>query len=310
MKFSFKPWLKNYLDFSKSDRNAIIILSFLIFIAIVANVIIDHIDFHTQSDFSEMERIIDEWEAGQLSVKESGQSLFLFDPNTISEQRLDSLHLPGSIKRNLLNYRKAGGKFRTKTDVARIYGMNDSIYSEIKEFIVIQSQPVAKITSGKPDIVRQGTENRERIDKFHEANDNEALPVNVIIELNRADTTDLMKLNGIGPVFASRILKYRNLLGGFYSSAQLMEVYNFPEETYRSIQNRISVDTTQIKAIRINFAGYSELLRHPYLGKKQVEAIIKFRDQNGPFKTSDQIYRENLVDSATYFRLKPYLSSR
>jgi DNA uptake protein ComE-like DNA-binding protein len=70
------------------------------------------------------------------------------------------------------------------------------------------------------------------------------------------------------------------------------------------------VDTTQITVIRINFAGYSELLRHPYLDKKQVEAIITFRDKNGPFKTPDQIYWANLVDSATYFRLKPYLSSR
>lgn len=306
----FKSWLKNYLDFSKSDRNAIIILSILILIAIVANIIIDHIDFHAQSDFSELEKIMDEWEASQLSSKKTSQSLFVFDPNTISEQRLDSLQIPGFIKRNLLNYRKAGGKFRNKTDVARIYGMNDSIYSEIEKFIVIQSQPVAKNTSGKPDIDRQGTENRERIDKFHEANDNEEFPVNVIIELNSADTTDLLKLNGIGPVFASRILKYRNLLGGFYSGTQLMEVYNFPEETYQSIQSRISVDTAQIKALRINFAGYSELLRHPYLDKKQVEAIIKYRDKNGPFETTDQIYHVNLVDSVTYYKLKPYLSSR
>ena len=47
----------------------------------------------------------------------------------------------------------------------------------------------------------------------------------VVVEINTADSAELMRLNGIGASFSRRIVKYRNLLGGFISKEQLLEVY-------------------------------------------------------------------------------------
>ena len=47
-----------------------------------------------------------------------------------------------------------------------------------------------------------------------------------LVELNTADTTILKKVPGIGSTFARRIIKYRELLGGFYDVSQLAEVYD------------------------------------------------------------------------------------
>ena len=44
----------------------------------------------------------------------------------------------------------------------------------------------------------------------------EKYPAGTIVELNTADTTILKKVPGIGSTFARRIVKYRELLGGFY----------------------------------------------------------------------------------------------
>ena len=44
-----------------------------------------------------------------------------------------------------------------------------------------------------------------------------------VISINSADSADLLPLPGIGPVFAGRIIKYRNLLGGFVSSANFLK---------------------------------------------------------------------------------------
>ncbi|MEZ4904304.1 MAG: helix-hairpin-helix domain-containing protein [Spirosomataceae bacterium] len=44
-------------------------------------------------------------------------------------------------------------------------------------------------------------------------------------DINSADTTQLIRLKGIGSKLAARIIKFRDGLGGFASSAQYTEVY-------------------------------------------------------------------------------------
>ena len=67
----------------------------------------------------------------------------------------------------------------------------------------------------------------------------EKFPRGTLVELNMADTTTLKKVPGIGPVFANRIVKYRNLLGGFYAVSQLREVYGIDEETIKANKEKI-----------------------------------------------------------------------
>ncbi|NLB26346.1 MAG: helix-hairpin-helix domain-containing protein, partial [Bacteroidales bacterium] len=129
-------------------------------------------------------------------------------------------------------------------------------------------------------------------------------------ELNSADSAQLVRLKGIGPVFASRIIKYRNLLGGFYSDYQLLEIYNFPEETFIEIRRYINVDTTVIKKIRINYADFSDLLRHPYLEKADVEKIGRHKEKFGPFNSVAQVLVMWPADSVKKNGLRHYLTCR
>jgi DNA uptake protein ComE-like DNA-binding protein len=305
-----KQWLKNYFEFSKGDRNAIIILIILILLTITANRIVVYFSNNTTTDFSEFEKVMEVLENNHQDDNEITQVFFPFNPNTATQNEIDSLSIPDFVKKNILRYRDAGGRFKNKTDVAKIYGMTDSIYSLIEDYIVIDNHSAPNSTFEKADLEVNETQNNESYEKEKKSTDYEKVRIDYTIELNSADSTELVKLNGIGPVYASRIIKYRKLLGGFYSGSQLLEVYNFPEETYQTIKNRLVVDTTQITKIRLNFAGYIELIRHPYLEKEHVQSILNYRDKNGPFDTVEQIYSVNLVDSVTFYRLKPYLSSR
>lgn len=307
MNNTFKHRIKQYLSFSKKDRNAIIILCILILVMIGANIIINFIEVKSDFDYSEFETALAEWEKNQPDEKSQNyQFLFDFNPNTISEKKLDSLLLPDIIKRNLLNYRKANGIIKSTNDFKKIYGMNDSIFHAIENYIIIPENKVLKIE----------TENELKKSKlFITRNDSiknqtELKIVSEIIELNSADSLELVLLRGIGSVFASRIIKYRNLLGGFNSEKQLLEVYNFPEETFNNIRNKITADTLLVKKIRINFAEYKELLRHPYFNKEQVESILDYREKNGAYKTEEEIYIQNLVDSVNFQRIRPYITCR
>lgn len=89
------------------------------------------------------------------------------------------------------------------------------------------------------------------------------------IELNTADSVTLETLPGIGPAFASRIIKYRTLLGGYLKVEQLKEVYGMPEETYDRIKPLCTINTSKVKMIAAD-SLWSKPYKfyHPYLSKE------------------------------------------
>jgi DNA uptake protein ComE-like DNA-binding protein len=308
-------WLKDYNDFSKSDRSAILILCGLICLAIIAIAIVDLIPTKTEYNYAEYRQLLQEMEAPGKGHLKFEKSLFSFDPNVISAEKLDSLDIPQFVKRNILNYRKAGGRFKSSKDFRKIYGMNDSIFMKLESYISISAN---KSTFEKDPKEKNWTNTSNPGNKvFNEPAEiiaERPLPKTkyetLQVELNSADSTELMKLNGVGAVYANRIIKYRNLLGGFYSTSQLLEVYNFPPETFKNIEKNILVDTLSIKKIRLNFSEFSELLRHPYLNKDQVAAILKHRDKNGSFQEVLQLKTNGLLDDEAFAKVRPYLTCR
>ena len=97
----FKQFVNQFNKYSRSDRNAILILSGIILIVITANIILDNIESKPKFDSSEYEKIAAELEAA-INGNSIKQSLFCFNPNSISESQLDSLLLPSKIKQSSL----------------------------------------------------------------------------------------------------------------------------------------------------------------------------------------------------------------
>jgi len=127
------------------------------------------------------------------------------------------------------------------------------------------------------------------------------------VDINRADSTGLLPLPGIGPVFAGRIVKYRNLLGGFVSADQLLEVYGLTGETLDMIRDRISIDTSGIRKIRLESATFRELLRHPYLDYEQVKALVNYRDFSGGIGSYRDLLDNSILPDTVLQRVLPYL---
>lgn len=127
------------------------------------------------------------------------------------------------------------------------------------------------------------------------------------IELNSADSIDLLALYGIGPVFSGRIIKFRNLLGGYYSRAQLLEVYGMDSLRYLGFYEKTFVDTNLISKINVETVGFKELLRHPYIKYEMVKSFIRFRDNHGPPDDLKELWRESAWPDSLWPRLSPYL---
>lgn len=163
------------------------------------------------------------------------------------------------------------------------------------EEIPLEMQSVCKANSTKTYIVAE------------KRNSYEYKSQRRLLDINICDSASLVSLPGIGPVLAVRIIKYRNLLGGYASLNQLREVYGLPEETFRLILPRLCVDSLAVKKIMINKAEFRELIRHPYFKKNEVSAIIKYRELEGTINDMDVLIRNKLISPDKTAKICPYL---
>ena len=358
---NFRQIIQDYFTFSRNERKGIIVLIILIFLLAVANKVIFYFEKPAKIDVALMDSARHELGLAidSINQKESLQKLFLFNPNTIDSVTLDSLNIPESVKLNLLKFRSKGGKFYTKADFRKIYGVTDQLFIQISPFLLFENESASqknKISTSElflfdpnkatdSEFLRLGlsgkqiTTIRKYLDKgavFRDKDD--FFKIRVIsenqkriladwiviesvqkaeskgkvalktstIEINSADSIQLKQLPGIGSVLSKRIVKYRDLLGGFYSVSQLKEVYGLTEETISLIERKVTVDVTQIKKLDVNFADTNELSRHPYLKKNLASKIVKFRTKNGSIHDLAILRDSMILNIDEYNRIKPY----
>ena len=128
-----------------------------------------------------------------------------------------------------------------------------------------------------------------------------------IVEINTADTTAFIDLPGIGSTLASRIVLFREKLGGFINVKQIGEVYGLRDSVFQLILPYLRCDSGKIKKLHINIAGKEELKSHPYIRWSIAAMLVNYRTHHGPFRSIDDLRKiENLEDSALN-KLIPYL---
>jgi len=229
----------------------------------------------------------------------------MFDPNTATYDDFLCLGLSERISANIIKYRNSGGRFKTPTDFAKIYGISDSVYSRLEPYISIAAKTPPE--SKKQTAKKKYTDSKKSEQSARPAYEPKEKP---IVELNSADSAQLVALRGIGSVLARRIITYREMLGGFYSVEQLREIRNLPPETYASLYPQFTIDTAKIVKIDLNDFKYKQLSSHPYLAITQLNAIMSYKRVQGKFNAVDDLLKYKLVDTLTYEKLSPYLEVR
>lgn len=212
--------------------------------------------------------------------------VFNFDPNSIS---FDSLLLLGCSEKNattILNFRSHGGQFHQPSDLLKIYGLSKRWYGEVEQLIDIPEQVKE---SPKPNAVSFNTESK--------------IPE---IDINKADAMEWQVLRGIGPKLSARIVKFRERLGGFVQIDQVGETFGLPDSTFQSIKPYL-VKLTEIQKIQINVIDEASLKQHPYVHWKAARAIIKFRENHGPFQSRSDFMQIRILSEEEHRKLAPYL---
>ena len=127
------------------------------------------------------------------------------------------------------------------------------------------------------------------------------------VELNSADTTTLQLLHGIGPTYARRIVKYRERLGGFISTDQLLEVYGFTPELLDHIRPHLCLDPCELRKININTMTLKQLIKHPYMDYYFARDLVNLRSRGATFSSPDDLRTLPSCNDTLLSRLLPYL---
>lgn len=295
---------KDFFEFSKKELNGLLVFSILLVLVAFAPLIYSHFNPPKSYDYSAFKKEVELFRASavkkqhfkynsdvedEVLEQNSSVELFAFNPNNLPASDWKRLGLSDKQIRVIKNYELKGGRFYKKEDLRKIYSIKPDDYARLEPLIDIPESPSAYKATYESGYKKAGEKKL------------------MIVELNSADSSQLEQLNGIGPAFASRIIKYRNRLGGFCRKEQLREVYGLDSILYQKLQHQITLNPGAIKQISVNTATFDEFKKHPYLTYKQMNAIIKYRNQHGSYSSVADMKAIAILNDNVINRIAPYL---
>ena len=185
----------------------------------------------------------------------------------------------------LVRYRDASGGIFDKEQLSRCYVVSEEVAERMARYVVFTPH-----------------------EKVHA--EPETAPEPQRVEINTADSLTLISINGIGAKSAAEIIKYRTLLGGYYSVEQLRELKSITESNFEKILPKIWCDSFVISKIDINFARSLELERHPYISARALRRIVKQRQLKGGWTKIEEMIDDDILSEEEAERLAPYLRFR
>lgn len=127
------------------------------------------------------------------------------------------------------------------------------------------------------------------------------------VELNSADTNDIMRIPQFGSKRAQKIVEYRNKLGGFYSLSQIKEIYILQNVNEEYLEKYFYIDRKKITKININTCDYKTIVSHPYFDSYLAKTILNHRQKNGSIENMQQFKDLTHIYPELEAKLTPYL---
>ncbi len=268
--------VSEYLYYNRRERNGVLVLLCCLFFVYAA----------TYFYFLEQENIegasaffakIDSLKSLEKKISKRKIAYFNFNPNTATQEQLMLLGFSKKQTKNLLNYRKAGGKFYKKEDFKKLYFVTDSIYPIYKEYIKI---PAKK----KAQKIREKAKSKKKV------------PLQLFdFNPNTIAKKQWLAL-GISERTTRTILNYLKKGGHFYKKEDIKKIYGFSKEDYSRLEHYVVIPKIKkiaekkqlIKILDLNTITLEEL-RGLKIQEKIAKRILKFRKLLGGFARKSQL---------------------
>jgi competence protein ComEA len=284
-------YITKYFALNRRERNGMIAIASLIVILLVVKyytvyhyktqtkevAIVALDDVATKLAEQNREADKDNYNTTSLNKKDS---LFYFDPNTINYEQAVMLGFSPKTAHTLLNYRNKGGKFYKAIDLKKLYGLNEGLFEKLKPFIVVKDNNTFDTKYKKQEKESTFVKNEKQ---------------NITIEINSADSVQWSQLKGISFGRAKMIIKYRTMLGGFYTIEQIKEVKYFTDSLYNMIKANLTVNPALIQKLKVNTVDFKTMVHHPYIKYEGTKCIFAL-------KRNKKIKADDLINSSCFSR--------
>jgi DNA uptake protein ComE-like DNA-binding protein len=282
--------LKPYFHFTPNEQKGIFIIVLLIAFVLVwrmyftskfhsntttDDLIIERIYLESETSLSEDVAETPEQKKKELLIHHN----LIVDPNNATIEELTQIGFTSFAAHNIAKYRTKGGKFITVADLEKIYGVSQELIDSIGHQIRIENYETEEVSPNRT----------------------------LKVEINSADTIELRSLPCIGKVLSKRIIRFREVLGGFTSLNQLEEVYGIDSSCMATLINYVELDSSKVSKINLNSATEEDLNKHPYISSYQARAIIKYREIMKPFSNLNELKTNHILLESELARLEKYL---
>lgn len=285
------PKLKDFLKskISPQERRAAIVLLFFVALLMLRQRLLPIVYRYRYAVTPEEMKQIEAYLSRDSAIQHDHIALRMFDPNKDDLDTLMAKGVEDGVAENMINYRKKVKPFELPEDLLHLYKVDSLTYQKLKPFIVINRN--------------KGVLGREKSRQYKAGERQE-----VRVMMNAAMAKDWMKLRGIGKVLSARIIKYRDLLGGFVNKSQLTEVYGVQDSVYLRLEPFLVLDSVELSQLQVNSSSYVELIRHPYLNKEQVDVIMRLRRATYSKISAEQLCQSKGFTTEFERRVLPYLT--
>lgn len=297
-----KTYLRRNFAFTETEIRGLFVLIPLVIVLAFSPIVVKHWLSSKEVSTLEDDRLLKEWYTEtqpklDLKSEKSEPVIEPFDPNHNGHLDWINLGYPERIAIRIVNYRLKGGRFHKKEDLLKIYGIDSAMVTSHMPFMVFTSQSDRKNT---PNL-----DSKKSRQKRSQAPKPEIVFAKV--NLNRGDTSELRKMEGIGKYWSARIVKYRELLGGFTHAEQIREIYGLEESLADQVLQQSYFEELPLRKISINQDSIKVLSRHPYISYSTAKSIVTYRKQHGDYHEVSELKKIISLSDSVYQRMLPYL---
>jgi len=235
------------------------------------------------------------YDHGVKKGNEAEQKLFYFDPNTLPADGWKKLGIRQRTINIIHNYLSKGGHFEKPDDLEKIYGIHPDEVARLTPYIQIETKNETRfVGKSNPGFDKRSSQAEKA---KHD-----------LVEINTTDTAAFIALPGIGSKLATRIINFRDKLGGFYSIDQVSETYGLADSTFQKIRPWLKLENVSLTKININTATTEVMKSHPYIRWVLANAIVEYRNQHGKYSTVEDLKKVSAITQEIFEKIKPYIS--
>ncbi len=262
--------------------------------------------------------------------------LKLFDPNKLNLENGLAMGLPQRVAKSIANYTKKGGRFKIKSDLKKIYGLEESLYQQLYDYIDLPEQKnyTHAGKSSSKSFVETENENETPPSVFDPNKMTIAMGVELGFSEKQARSIckyiengglfktkdDFCKLRVVSDYNCERLSPYvqleeKQVAPKFFSSEksdfkeqakQATSAAQKQESPQESEKEKKKYDYEPV-LVDINTASMQEFEKLYGIGPTYARLIVGYREQLGGFVSPAQIAETYGIGEDTYQTIAPYL---